>query len=116
LPASGNDGVSVDDVMRALADGTRRKILRLVWSDERPSGEIAAHFALTRQAVSQHLGVMLDCQLVSVRPDGTKRMYRANQRQVEKLRREFDQFWDESLDRLKTVAERLEQRTREHGG
>jgi DNA-binding transcriptional ArsR family regulator len=99
---------STDEILRALADGTRREILRLVWSQERASGEIAAHFALTRQAVSQHLGVMLDCELVSVRQDGTKRLYRANRRPIAELRAEFDQFWDEGLDRLRTAAQEME--------
>jgi len=52
---------STDDMLHALADGTRRDILRLVWTHERASGEIAARFAVTRQAVSQHLGVLLCC-------------------------------------------------------
>jgi DNA-binding transcriptional ArsR family regulator len=59
-----------------LADQTRREIMRLVWAQERPAGEIAAQFASSRQAVSQHLNVLLDCGLVSVRVNGTRRLYR----------------------------------------
>jgi DNA-binding transcriptional ArsR family regulator len=99
---------STDDMLRALADGTRRDILRLVWTRERASGEIAARFAVTRQAVSQHLGILLGCGLVSVRAEGTRRLYRANRRPLEQLRAEFDSFWDESLDRLSSAAEQLE--------
>jgi DNA-binding transcriptional ArsR family regulator len=98
-----------------LADGTRREILRLVWYQERASGEIAAQFALTRQAISQHLGLMLECELLSVRHDGTRRMYRANRRPIDRLRAEFDEFWDDSFDRLKTAAQEIEQETGKHG-
>lgn len=106
---------STDDMLRALADETRREILRLVWTHERASGEIAARFAVTRQAVSQHLGVLLGCGLVSVRADGTKRLYRANRRPIEQLRAEFDHFWDESLDRLSSAARELERESSKNG-
>jgi len=99
---------STDDVLHALADGTRRDILRLVWAHERAAGEIAARFAVTRQAVSQHLGVLLGCGLVSVRTEGTRRLYRANHRPLERLRDEFDLFWNDSLDRLGSAAQDLE--------
>jgi DNA-binding transcriptional ArsR family regulator len=107
--------VSTDEILRALADGTRRDILRLVWTHERASGEIAARFAFTRQAVSQHLGVMLGCGLVSVRAEGTRRLYRANRRPIEQLRAEFDLFWDESLDRLSSAAQELERESSNRG-
>jgi DNA-binding transcriptional ArsR family regulator len=98
-----------------LADGTRREILRLVWSHERAAGDIATRFAFTRQAVSQHLGVLLDCELVSVRVDGTKRLYRANRKPIERLRAEFAVFWDESLERLSSAVEEMEREARLHG-
>jgi DNA-binding transcriptional ArsR family regulator len=104
---------STDEVLRALADRTRREILRLVWGQERASGEIAAHFELTRQAVSQHLGVMLECELLSVRQEGTRRIYRANHRPVRELRAEFEMYWDDSLERLRTAAHELEKRNRQ---
>jgi DNA-binding transcriptional ArsR family regulator len=106
---------STDDMLHALADGTRRDILRLVWTHERASGEIAARFAVTRQAVSQHLGVLLGCGLVSVRAEGTRRLYRANHRPLEQLRAEFDLFWDDSLDRLSSAAQELERESSTRG-
>ncbi len=106
---------STDDMLHALADGTRRDILRLVWTHERASGEIAARFAVTRQAVSQHLGVLLGCGLVCVRAEGTRRLYRANRRPIEQLRAEFDLFWDDSLDRLSSAAQTLERESSTRG-
>jgi DNA-binding transcriptional ArsR family regulator len=96
----------MDAMLRALADGTRRKILALVWRDERSAGEIAAAFTMTRPAVSQHLSVLRDSELVTVRRDGTRRLYRANRTAIARLRAELGVFWDDHLARLKNVAEK----------
>jgi DNA-binding transcriptional ArsR family regulator len=97
-------------MLRALADGTRRQILALVWRDERSAGEIAAEFTMTRPAVSQHLAVLRDSKLVSVRPEGTRRLYRANRQAVARLRAELGVFWDDSLAQLRDVAEASERK------
>jgi DNA-binding transcriptional ArsR family regulator len=101
---------NVDTMLRALADGTRRQILALVWRDERSAGEIAAEFTMTRPAVSQHLAVLRDSKLVSVRPEGTRRLYRANRQAVARLRAELGVFWDDSLAQLRDVAEASERK------
>jgi DNA-binding transcriptional ArsR family regulator len=98
----------MDAELRALADGTRRRILALVWHEERPAGEIAAHFSLTRPAVSQHLAVLLESKLVSVRRTGTRRLYHANHDAIDHLRAELEAFWDGHILRLKAVAERAQ--------
>ena len=72
-------------MLRALADGTRRKILALVWRDERTAGQIAAKFTMTRPAVSQHLTILRESELLTVRRDGTRRLYRANRQAVARL-------------------------------
>ncbi len=66
----------MDDAWRALAHGTRRDILRLVTERELSAGEIAATFAITRPAVSQHLTNLKAAGLLDERRDGTKRLYR----------------------------------------
>jgi DNA-binding transcriptional ArsR family regulator len=100
----------MDAILRALADGTRRHILALVWREERTAGEIAAEFAVTRPAISQHLRVLLASELVSVRREGTRRLYRANRQAVARLRAELAAFWDDGLARLKEAAEGAERR------
>ena len=95
----------MDAMLRALADGTRRQILTLVWSEERSASAIAAEFDMTRPAVSQHLGVLLASDLVSVRRQGTQRFYRANREEIVRLRTELATMWDSGLDRLKQAAE-----------
>ena len=99
-------------MLRALADRTRRQILVLVWRDERTAGEIAAEFAMTRPAVSQHLAVLRESKLVSVRPEGTRRLYRANRQAVARLRAELRAFWDDRLAQLRDVAEASERKGR----
>jgi len=102
----------VDSALRALSDGTRRQILSLVWEKERPAGEIAANFSLTRPAVSQHLTVLLETSLISVRRQGTRRLYHANRDVIEALRTELDAFWGGRIGELKTAAERAQKQKR----
>ena len=100
----------VDDVLRALAEPRRRDILQLVQDRELSSGEIALHFDITRPAISQHLQVLAEAGLVTVRRDGTKRLYQARPEGFTDLRAFLEDFWDVSLRRLKQVAEAEERR------
>ena len=100
----------MDAAIKALAEPRRREILRLVWDRERAAGEIAAHFDVTRPAISQHLGVLREAALVSERRDGTRRLYRARPDTVEELRRFLDDFWTAGLGRLRVAAEAAERR------
>jgi len=99
----------VDTAFKALAEPRRREILRLVWSSELPAAAIAAQFDdVTRSAVSQHLGVLREAELVIERRDGTRRLYRANHVQMERLRRFLDEYWNTSLRNLQDLAESAE--------
>jgi DNA-binding transcriptional ArsR family regulator len=102
----------MDAMLRALADGTRRRILGLVGRRELSAGEIASYFPLTRPAISQHLRVLETSHLVSVRREGTRRLYRVNQDTVAEFRAELGAFWDSRLSRLKRAAEATERARR----
>lgn len=65
-------------VLAALADPTRRRIVELLANGEMAAGEVAGHFILSRAAVSQHLQHLLDAGLVHVRTVGQRRMYSFN--------------------------------------
>src|SRR3954462_11665350 len=67
----------VEDALRAIANPRRRAMLELVWDAERTAGEIAARTGLSAPATSQHLKVLRDAGLVSVRVDANRRLYRA---------------------------------------
>jgi DNA-binding transcriptional ArsR family regulator len=97
--------VSTEAVLRALAEPQRRRILTLVRDGELPAGEIAEHFDITHQAVSQHLRVLRDAGLLQERRDGTRRLYAIRPEAIESVREFLDELWPASLQRLKTVVE-----------
>src|SRR5215831_3845774 len=97
----------MDAALRALADSTRRHILTLVWHEERTASEIASKFSMSHPAVSQHLKVLLDSDLVSLRRSGTRRFYHVNQSAIAKLQTELALFWGGGLSRLKKLNARF---------
>lgn len=106
---------STQDILEAIVEPRRREILRLVRKEELSAGEIASRFAdVTRPAVSQHLRVLRDAELVCERRDGTRRLYRARPGGFGSLREFLDLFWEERLDVLREEAE-WEERRRSRG-
>ena len=101
----------MDTLLRAIAEPRRREILRLVWDAECTAGAIAEHFDVSRPAISQHLRVLREADLVSERREGTRRFYRARPETLEDLRGFLEGFWDTSLAALKGEAE-AEERNR----
>lgn len=95
----------MDAAARALAEPRRRQILRLVRDDERTVSDIADHFDVSRPAISQHLKVLADADLVNIRNEGTRRYYRARPEGLAELRDWLDGFWTTSLRRLAAEAE-----------
>jgi len=96
----------IDRVAHALADGTRRGLLRLVRDDERGAGDLAAAFPhMSRPAVSQHLRVLHEAGLVNVRRDGNRRRYVANADALSDVRKFIEDMWPDQLTRLKQAAE-----------
>jgi DNA-binding transcriptional ArsR family regulator len=105
----------MDAALKALAEPRRREILRLVWSDELPAAEIAARFGdVTRSAISQHLGILREAELVIERREGTRRLYRANQPEMVRLRQFLDEYWTRSLQQLQSLAESAERKKGNH--
>lgn len=99
----------MDAALKALAEPRRREILRLVWSTELPATDIASHFGeVTRSAISQHLGVLREARLVTERREGTRRLYRADHGEMDRLRDFLDRYWTDGLRRLRDVAEAAE--------
>ncbi len=99
----------MEAALKAIAEPRRRQILTLVRDGELSAGEIAAHFDVTRPAVSQHLTVLKEAGLVNERRDGTRRLYTARPAGLAELRTYLEGFWDERLTALRTEAERKEQ-------
>ena len=95
----------MEAAVRAIAEPSRRAILRLVWDDELSAGSIAAHFDVSRPAISQHLRVLREAGLIEERRDGTRRLYRARAETLAELREFLDGFWEGRLTLLKHAAE-----------
>ena len=101
----------MDAAFKALAEPRRRQILRLVWSQELPATDIADQFRdVSRPAISQHLTVLKEADLVTERRDGTRRLYRANTDTMAQLRAFLDDYWTSGLERLRDAAEAEQRR------
>ena len=98
----------MEAALKAIAAPRRRRILSLVRDRELSAGEIAAHFDVTRPAVSQHLNVLKEAGLVNERRNGTRRLYRARPEGLAELKEFLEAFWDERLEVLKREAEKEE--------
>jgi DNA-binding transcriptional ArsR family regulator len=103
----------MEAALKAIAAPRRRQILSLVRDDELSAGAIAAHFDVTRPAISQHLNVLKEAGLVNERRNGTQRLYRARPEGLAEVKQFLDEFWGARLEALKLEAEK-EERTK-HG-
>jgi DNA-binding transcriptional ArsR family regulator len=103
------------DVFEALAHPDRRGLLELLAERERSAGELAAHFDVTRPAISWQLRVLRDAGLVRVRQAGRRRLYDVEPEgfaQVEGWLHGRRAFWEQRLDALETQLRRQSRRRR----
>lgn len=92
----------------ALGDPTRRAIFEQLARKPMAVGELAGHFPISRPAVSQHLRVLKDADLLIDRQLGTRRIYQVSPQGVAMLRSYFDRFWNQALDAFKLAVEKKE--------
>jgi DNA-binding transcriptional ArsR family regulator len=97
--------VGAEAAFPALADARRRAMLLLVRDQPRSVNEIAEHFDITQQAVSQHLQVLKEAGLVAVKPQGQRRLYEVRPEGLESLEAFLAQLWPAGLSRLKEAVE-----------
>jgi DNA-binding transcriptional ArsR family regulator len=95
----------VADVFQVLAEPRRRDMLALLAGDERTAGDIARRFDVTRQAVSQHLRILLEAGLIRERREGTRRWYSARPEGLAEVRAYVEAMWPTALGELKAAAE-----------
>jgi DNA-binding transcriptional ArsR family regulator len=93
------------EALRALAHPARKTMLRAMARGERSVGELARSAGLRQPTASQHLRVLRRANLVLVRSDANRRLYRANLEEIAKLRTFLDGFWGDRLRSLKRAAE-----------
>jgi len=92
----------------ALADESRRTILRLLSDGDRPVAQIAAELPISRPAVSRHLRLLKEAGLVSERPDGTRRIYHLEQRGMAAVQGYLQTVWGDAAARFRLLAENTE--------
>ncbi|WP_246857425.1 helix-turn-helix transcriptional regulator [Pseudarthrobacter sp. NIBRBAC000502770] len=95
------------DALEIAAEPNRRRLLHLLASHEQAVGELAAHFTVSRSAVSQHLLLLEQAGLVSARKEGRNRYYRLDPGGMGRLRELVEQFWTSELDLLASDAAAL---------
>jgi DNA-binding transcriptional ArsR family regulator len=96
------------EVFEAIAQPTRRQILKLLSEGELSAGTVASRFALTQPAISQHLKVLRETGLVSERRDGARRLYRVRPEGLSDLHGFLAEVLPVGLERLKQAAEEEE--------
>jgi DNA-binding transcriptional ArsR family regulator len=96
------------DVFQAIADPTRRGLLRLLVDQELPVTVISSHFPMTRTAVSKHLRILADAGLVKDRKVGRETRYRLDADPLLELKRWlafYERYWENKMEALKRYVE-----------
>ena len=91
------------DVFQAIADPTRRSLLRLLVDQEMAVTSISGHFPMSRTAVSKHLRILAEAGLVHERKVGRETRYRLQPEPLQELKQWlsfYERFWDNKLSAL----------------
>ena len=94
------------DVFQAIADPTRRAIILLIASQAMTPNALAEHFETTRQAVSKHLRILTECDLVKQQQTGREIYYQLNADKMSEIDKWLDQFrkiWENRFNELDKV-------------
>ncbi len=98
------------DVFQAIADPTRRAILGLLAIHAMTPNALAEHFDTSRQAVSKHIKVLTECQLVSQEQAGREIYYHFQPKKMKEISdwlEPFRQLWESRFDQLDEVLKKL---------
>jgi DNA-binding transcriptional ArsR family regulator len=89
------------DVFQAIADPTRREIIHLIAREPQNLNSIAAHFEVSRQAISLHIKILNECGLLTIEKHGRERHCRARLQQLHQVAQWVEQyrtFWSRKLN------------------
>lgn len=98
------------DVFQAIADPTRRAIILLIAFRAMTPNALAEHFETTRQAVSKHLRILTECQLVKQEQSGREIYYQLNankMKEIDKWLEQFRKIWENRFNELDNVLTNL---------
>jgi DNA-binding transcriptional ArsR family regulator len=105
----------VPDLVAAVAEPNRRRLLQLLGHGEQTVTALAGNFTVSRSAISQHLGVLAEAGLVVSRRAGRFQHYRLAPAGMAALRAELDSFWTRELDQLASDALNIQYASRPEG-
>lgn len=94
------------DIFQAIADPTRRAILTLIALQAMTPNAIAEHFHSSRQAVSKHLRILTECDLVSQKQEGREIYYQLEinkMKEIDKWLSQFRKIWETRFNQLDQV-------------
>lgn len=98
------------DVFQAIADPTRRAIITLIALHAMTPNALAEHFDMTRQAVSKHLRILTECELVQQKQNGREIYYQLEvnkMKEIDKWLEQFRKIWENRFNELDKVLAKL---------
>lgn len=101
------------DIFQAIADPTRRAIIALVALQSMTPNAIAAHFDTSRQAVSKHLRILTECELVHQEQRGREIYYRLEidkMKEIDEWLEQYRRIWESRFEQLDTLLAELKQK------
>jgi DNA-binding transcriptional ArsR family regulator len=104
------------DVFQAIADPTRRAILVLIATQAMTPNALAEHFDSTRQAVSKHINILAECELVKQEKVGREIYYHIHavkMKEIDKWLEQFKGLWENRFDQLDQVLSNLNNKQNE---
>ncbi len=99
------------DPFHAIADPTRRAILLLIASQAMTPNALAEHFNTSRQAVSKHIQILAECELVKQKQDGREIYYHLNSQKMKEIDKWIEQFrkmWENKFDGLDKLLTKMQ--------
>ncbi|MBC7400396.1 MAG: metalloregulator ArsR/SmtB family transcription factor [Mucilaginibacter sp.] len=105
------------DVFQAIADPTRRQIINMVAAKPLNVNTIADSFDVSRQAISLHIKILIECELLKIKKQGRERVCEAQLDQLNEVTLWLDRFrqhHEQKLDNLETYLDKLKAE-RNHG-
>lgn len=91
------------DIFQAIADPTRRAIIVLIAAQAMTPNALAEHFDMTRQAVSKHLRILTECELIEQDQQGREIYYQLDihkMKEIDKWLEQFRQIWETRFNQL----------------
>lgn len=103
------------DIFQAIADPTRRAIIVLIAAQAMTPNAIAEHFDTTRQAVSKHLRILTECELVKQDYQGREIYYSLEIEKMKEIDQWLDQFrkiWEKKFNQLDSLLSKIKKEKR----